>query len=177
MSQAKIPSTAGSLDELLDLIEPILAHIAALEPESATTQERARALEEQLEQAFPHAGERVQALGRTLARGVREGWLADRGGGNASFSRVAKPGAGTHDMSVDVVHMIGAGLEHTHPRGEITVGFPADMGADGQNCQFEARPPGWVFLPPGSRHVPRVEGERMNLIYFLPAGAVEWHRD
>ena len=40
---------------------------------------------------------------------------------------------------------------------------------------FDGRGTGWVFLRPGSRHVPSVSGHRMNLIYFLPGGAVEWH--
>jgi hypothetical protein len=176
MTEPQTPSAERELAHLLEVLEPMLARVAALDPAAVTDEAGARALEAALEAAFPYAGERVQGLGRLLERGVREGWLADRGNEEARFSRVSKPGPRTHDMSIDVVSMRGSGLEHTHPQGEITVGFPAQMNGAG-NCQFESRPPAWVFLPPGSRHVPHVEGERMNLIYFLPQGAVEWHRD
>lgn len=161
--------------ELLALLEPILARIASLELAEQRSEDQIRAVEETLEAEFPHAGARVMAIGRMLQRGVSEGWLANRGGPEARFSRVAKPAEATHGLSIDVVSMVGPGLEHTHPAGEVTIGFPADMSSTGENCQFEARSPGWVFLGPGSRHVPRVDGERMNLVYFLREGAVEWH--
>jgi hypothetical protein len=171
-----MPNDPAPTAELLDLLEPILARLATLELATCHGDDAAQAVEATLEREFPHAGERVQAIGRMLERGVAEGWLANRGDPQARFSRVAKPGEPTHDFSIDVVSMVGSGLEHTHPAGEATIGFPADMSAPAQSCQFEARPPGWVFLGPGSRHVPRVDGERMNLIYFLPSGAVQWHR-
>jgi hypothetical protein len=166
---------------LLSALEPMLARVAELEPERCTSAASIAELEATLEREFPHAGAQVQAIGELLARGIHEGWLADRGAPEARFSRVAKPGPSTHGLSIDVVSMIGAGLEHTHPRGEITIGFPASpqmlrvrRGPD-EICHFEARPPGWVVLGPGSRHVPTVTGARMNLIYFLPGGAVQWH--
>jgi hypothetical protein len=158
---------------LLDLLAPILARVAALELPSASAPERVAALEATLEAEFPYAGEHVQAIGQAIARGIDDGWLANRGEPESRFSRLAKPSDATHGLSIDVVSMVGAGLEHTHPAGEITIGFPAHAGLRGQ---FEGRAPGWVVLGPGSRHVPRVDGERMNLIYFLPAGAVNWHR-
>ena len=37
---------------------------------------------------------------------------------------------------------------------------------DGDAVRFDGRPAGWVFLGPGSRHKPQVDGGRMNLIYF-----------
>jgi len=166
-------TAAEPVTELLDQLAPILARIAELAPANHTTTAQIEALEQILEREFPHAGPRVQAIGALLARGVDEGWLANRGGPEARFSRVAKPSPATHQLSIDVVNMLGAGLEHTHTAGEITIGFPASSAA--QNCQFEGRPPGWVFCGPGSRHVPTVEGGRMNLIYFLPDGAVKWH--
>lgn len=159
---------------LLELLDPILARVAALELPAATDPARVQAIEAALEQAFPYAGERVQAIGRVIAGGISEGWLANRGEPDARFSRVAKADDATHGLSIDIVSMLGAGLEHTHPGGEVTIGFPAHPGGNGR---FEGREPGWVVLGPGSRHVPRVEQDRMNLIYFLPAGAVEWHRD
>lgn len=156
---------------LLSLLDPILARVAALAVERCTTAESIAAVEATLEREFPHAGAQVQAIGELLGKGIAEGWLADRGAPEARFSRVAKPSPATHGLSIDVVSMIGAGVEHTHPRGEVTIGFPATP----QSCHFEARAPGWVVLGPGSRHVPTVTGARMNLIYFLPGGAVDWH--
>jgi hypothetical protein len=163
------PTTA-----LLNLLDPILARVASLDIASRVTPEQVRELEATLEREFPHAGAQVQAIGELLARGVHEGWLADRGAPEARFGRVAKPGPSTLDLSIDVVSMLGAGVEHSHPRGEVTLGFAADLAA-ADSCHFEGRPPGWVVLGPGSRHIPTVTGARMNLIYFLPSGAVEWH--
>jgi hypothetical protein len=127
----------------------------------------------------------VTRLRGLVATGVRDGWLCDRGEPNARFSRIAKPGAATHGMSVDVVSLQGRAVEHSHPKGEVTIGFIAPSGtvrdpASGdpltrEGATFDGRPPGWVFLPPGSRHVPSVVGARMHLVYFLPDGAVEWH--
>jgi hypothetical protein len=161
---------------LLTALAPILARVAELDLDALTSPEQVAALEAELEREFPHAGAQVQGIAELIARGVREGWLADRGAPEARFSRVAKPSPATHELSIDVVSMLGSGVEHTHPRGEITLGFPADPAAyPAQSCQFEARAPGWVVLPPNSRHIPTVTGARMNLIYFLPGGAVDWH--
>ena len=159
--------------QLLELLEPILARVAALNLAACATPAQIHEIEATLEREFPHAGDRVQSIGDVIARGISAGAMANRGQGDARFSRVAKATAATHELSIDIVSMIGAGLEHTHPAGEVTIGFPA--GPPTQDCQFESRQPGWVFLGPGSRHVPRVDGGRMNLIYFLPGGAVEWH--
>lgn len=163
----------ASLAKLHEMLAPILARVAELDVEHRTTPEQVRDLEATLEREFPHASAEVQAIGELLAQGVREGWLADRGAPDARFGRVAKPGPATHELSIDLVSMIGVGVEHTHPRGEVTLGFPAEDSDD--SCHFEARPPSWVVLAPASRHVPTVTGARMNLIYFLPGGAVDWH--
>jgi hypothetical protein len=171
-------STAETPERLLALLSPILARVAELDVESRTTPEAIHELEATLEHEYPYAGAQVQAIGELLALGVKAGWLADRGTPDARFGRVAKPGPATHGLSIDVVSMLGAGVEHSHPRGEVTLGFVAEgqVGEDTrQSCHFEARPPGWVVLGPSSRHVPTVTGARMNLIYFLPGGAVEWH--
>jgi hypothetical protein len=158
--------------DLLELLAPILARVAELDIASHQSKTELRTLEATLEHEFPYAGEHVQAIGRALQRGIEAGELANRGEPDSRFSRVAKPGPESRGLSIDIVSMVGSGLEHTHPAGEITIGFPAQPGSSGR---FEDRAPGWVCLAPGSRHVPRVDGERMNLIYFLPGGAVEWH--
>ncbi len=161
--------------QLLSLLDPLLARIAALAPEALTSAEQTHALEATLEAEFPYAGPRVQAIGETLARGVADGWLANRGAPDSRFGRVAKASEATHGLSIDVVSMVGSAVEHTHPQGEVTLGFPARPTRDEKTCQFEGRDPAWVVMAPGSRHIPTVVGERMNLIYFLPQGAVEWH--
>lgn len=160
--------------QLLAALDPILARVAALDLPAKTSASEVEDVQAALEREFPYAGEQIQAIGALLARGVDEGWLADRGAPESRFSRVAKPTDQTHDLSVDVVSMVGSGLEHTHLAGEVTLGFPA--GDPTKSCQFEGREPGWVVLGPDSRHIPTVDGERMNLIYFLPGGAVKWHR-
>lgn len=154
---------------LIDLLEPILAAVAGLHPEErgdAATQE---ALLHFLNEAFPVDGERVQAIGATIEAGVAAGWLCDRGDPDARFSRVAKASPATHGMSIDVVRLKGAALRHRHPKGEVTLGFAVEGEPD-----FGGDAPGWIFAAPGSTHVPQVNGGRMNLIYFLPDGAVDW---
>ena len=106
---------------------------------------------------------------------VDAGWLCDRGEPNARFCRLAKATAETHGLSIDVVSLEGEAVEHTHPRGEVTIGFRARGLPADASPTFDDRDPGWVFLGPGSRHAPRVDGGRMVLMYFLPDGAVEWH--
>lgn len=166
------PSAPNASAQLLELLAPILARVTELDIGSHESKTELRTLEATLEHEFPHAGEHVQSIGRVIERGIAAGELANRGEPDARFSRVAKAGPATCGLSIDIVSMVGAGLEHTHPAGEITIGFPVQPSS---MCQFEGRAPGWVCLGPGSRHVPRVEGERMNLLYFLPGGAVEWH--
>jgi hypothetical protein len=159
---------------LLALLEPILSQVAALQPERRDSDAAVLELEEALTRGFPPDCERVRAIGAEIERGIADGWLCDRGEPHARFSRLAKPTDRTAGLSIDVVSMTGDAVEHTHPRGEVTIGFAA-AGHDPSAVRFEGRPPGWVFLRPGSRHVPRVDGGRMHLMYFLPDGAVEWH--
>jgi hypothetical protein len=167
--------TTSPNQRLLELLDPILARIAALAPDTRRDADAVAALEAALEHEFPYAGAHVQALGRELARGIAEGWLCDRGEPSARFSRVAKASPATHELSIDVVSMVGDAAEHSHPAGEVTLGFASEPEPEPDSCQFEGRAPGWVFLPPDSRHVPRVTGGRMHLVYFLPRGAVVWH--
>lgn len=155
------------------LLPPVLAKVAQLDPASADTPEKATALREALEQAFPSDGPDVQALGEAIAAGVADGSICDRGSEDARFSRLARAGEPTHGLSIDVVSLKGPALEHTHPKGEVTLGFPA--AAKDAEARFDGHPSGWVFMPPGSKHVPTVTGGRMFLIYFLPDGAVTWH--
>ena len=148
--------------------------VASLRPQDRNDEAAIAELETLMEEAYPYTGEHVQAIGAEITKGVAAGWLCNRGEPDSRFSRVAKPTEATHGLSVDCVSMIGKAIDHTHTKGEVTIGFAAE-GEDAAAVRFEGRPAGWVFLGPGSRHKPHVEGGRMNLIYFLPDGAVEWH--
>ncbi|MEM6294201.1 MAG: DUF4863 family protein [Myxococcota bacterium] len=162
-----------SAERVMALLPPFLEKVAALDPATATDDAKAAALLDALNAAFPADSEAVSALGAAIADGVADGSVCNRGDDGARFSRLAKPSEVTHGLSVDVVSLRGGALEHSHPSGEVTLGFPAS--ADDGAARFDGHAPGWVFMPPGSKHVPTVEGGQMFLIYFLPDGAVTWH--
>ncbi|MCB9652306.1 MAG: DUF4863 family protein, partial [Deltaproteobacteria bacterium] len=107
---------------------------------------------------------RVRALMRA---GVEAGWLCDREAGGVRFSRVQKSVEG--GLSIDAVHMSAPGPGHLHPNGEIDLCF-AVSGAP----TFDGRAPGWTVYGPGSWHVPTVAGGVMDILYFLPGGAMEF---
>lgn len=160
-------------ERLHALLAPVMEKIVQLDPQRCDDADRAGALVAELGRAFPPGGQTVQEIGEAIRTGIEDGSLCNRGEPNARFCRVAKPGQLGPDLSVDVVSLQGPALAHTHPRGEVTLGFASD-GA-GSDVRFDGHPPGWVFMQPGSRHTPTVTGGRMNLIYFLPGGAVQWH--
>ena len=162
-----------SAARVMDLLPPMLAKVSALDPASARDEAAQARLLAALEAAFPVDGDAVRALGEAIVAGVEDGSLCNRGDDDARFCRLAKAGPNTHGLSIDVVALRGPALEHSHPSGEVTLGFAASE-HDGA-ARFDGHPPGWVFMPPGSRHVPTVVGGRMFLIYFLPDGAVTWH--
>jgi len=169
-------STERPTASLLSMLEPIAAKVAELDPASATDDASAQALAAKLGETIPFDGDDVRAIGAEIRRGIAEGWLCDRGEPEARFSRVAKAGPTTAAMSVDVVSLVGPALRHTHPKGEVTMAFPAEYAEDESEAgRFDGHPPGWVVMPAGSTHVPTVTGPRMHLLYFLPDGAVEWH--
>lgn len=165
-------STAAQ--RLEDLLVPVLTKVEQLRPQERSDPLSIEALLVELRRAFPYEGETVQAIGAAIADGIADGSLCNRGEATARFSRVAKPGQLGPDLSVDVVSLEGPALAHTHPQGEVTLGFPSS-GSDSGDVAFDGHPPGWVFMPPGSRHTPTVTGGRMDLLYFLPGGAVQWH--
>ncbi len=121
-----------------------------------------------LEAAHPFT--EMGPLAERLRAARDAGWLTPRRATpTLCFGRLAKPTEATGGNSLDVVDMAGAGAAHGHPRGEASLCFPEE-GAP----RFEGCAQGWIVLPPGSHHTPRVEGGRMTIVYFLPGGSVEW---
>jgi hypothetical protein len=142
---------------LLDALAPVLAVAATLDLQQAAA---ARAT---LAARFPVDGETWLRLKSLFAEGRQAGWLCDRENAGVRFSRVQKgPG-----FSIDAVHMNAPGPGHTHGKGEIDLCF-----AVSGEPRFDGQPEGFVVYPPGSWHVPTVSGGVMDILYFLPDGAI-----
>ncbi len=95
--------------------------------------------------------------------------LCPKEAGTTRFGRIAKDRRG---FSVDAVVSSGRGMQHTHPKGEVNFCF-----ALADEPRFDGASPGWIVYAPGTRHPATVEGGTMFMIYFLPGGEIEWHRD
>jgi len=147
--------------EILDqALAPVLDFLAELEPNDESRSK--------LVARFPLDGAEMIAVASAFAAGVEEGWLCDRQGSeHVTYSRVRKAGEG--ELSVDAVRMAGPGPGHLHPSGEFDLCFAIDG-----TPLFDGKPPGWVVYPAGSWHVPTVEGGTMNILYFLPNGAIKF---
>lgn len=147
-------------ETLMTALQPILQHVATLDlsdPDAALAS---------LEARFPLAA--LQDLKSLVREGIDAGWLAEREAGGIRFSRVHKA-ADDDAHSVDVVHMDRPGPGHEHPRGEVDLCFVVE-GAP----TFDGRPEGWTVYGPKSWHVPTVEGGVMDILYFLPGGAIRF---
>ncbi len=130
-------------------------------------------LADRLARELPLDGDVCRGLRAAAEDGVRDGWLCDREAGGIRYSRPVKPGDGTAGFSVDAVVMDRVvGPRHTHPNGEIDLCFAME----GEPL-FDGHGPGWVVFPPESTHSPEVSGGRMLILYFLPEGAIRFHRD
>jgi hypothetical protein len=116
----------------------------------------------------PRSAQAAQ-LNQRLIEHLNQGEIANRGALPVKFGRVAKAGPETHDFSIDVVHMNGAGPLHRHPAGEINY----CIALDGEPT-FMGQPAGWVVELPGSQHVPTVAGGTMLIVYLLPQGRIEF---
>jgi Domain of unknown function (DUF4863) len=123
----------------------------------------------ELERRFDPRGSPARDLEKTLAGLLAEGRIAERGAPPVRWSRVAKAGPETREQSIDVVCMSGAGPRHVHPNGEVNYCIRLDG-----DPRFDGEPPGWVVFPPGSAHVPTVQGGTMLIVYLLPGGAIRF---
>lgn len=123
----------------------------------------------ELERRLDPRGSTARDLATSLQALLAEGRIADRGAPPVRWSRVAKAVPETRDQSIDVVCMSGPGPRHVHPNGEVNFCIALDG-----DPRFDGHPAGWVVLPPGSGHVPTVEGGTMLIVYLLPGGAIRF---
>jgi hypothetical protein len=147
-------------EQLVELLKPVLDFVQDLDPDAADAKAR-------LEEAFPTGSTTLSQIGRALRAGVESGELCDRENGGVRFSRLVKSQG--EDLSVDLVHMSSPGPGHKHPNGEVDLCF-----AVSGEPTFDGDPPGWTVYPRGSWHVPTVAGGVMDIVYFLPGGAIEF---
>ena len=127
------------------------------------------AAKDELLRRFDPSGDAAGALRAKLVALLEEGKIADNGELPVRWGRVAKASEETSNLSIDVVHMNGAGPRHRHPEGEINY----CIALEGQPT-FEGQPPGWVVMPSDSTHVPTVAGGTMLIVYLLPQGKIEF---
>ncbi len=152
-------------EALLEALGPVMDVLAAVQPGDD-------GLADRLNRDLPVGGEACSALRAVAERGVEDGWLCDREAGGIRYSRPVKPGPESHGYSVDAVVMDSVvGPKHTHTNGEIDLCF-----AQEGDPRFDGHPAGWVVFGPGTTHRPTVSGGRMLILYFLPDGAIEFHR-
>ena len=142
-------------------LEPVLSVVRTVDPSDSHAAEALAA-------ALPVEGETLVSLRRVVREGVVAGWLAQRENGGIRFGRVHKS-EGPGDLGIECVHMDKAGPGHTHPAGEINLCF-----AVSGEPTFDGASPGWIAYPPGSWHVPTVAGGVMDILYFLPGGAIRF---
>ncbi len=152
-------------EELLAALAPVLEVISTLDLNDPEATRHA------LQARFPADGDVVADLRARCAAGRAAGWLCDKENAGVRFSRVQKSTSttGPQSLSVDAVHMNGAGPGHTHPLGEVDLCFVVDG-----DPRFDGAVAGWTVYPPGSWHVPTVHGGTMDILYFLPAGAIRF---
>ena len=146
---------------LLDALSHVASRLRDLrcdDPEAAA----------KLERALPYAGPEITKLRELIRSAVEAREVADRENDGVRFSRVQKAQSEA-DLSIDVVHMDKPALGHTHPNGEIDLCF-----AVSGSPRFDGKPEGWQVFPPGSWHVPTVSGGAMDILYFLPGGAIRF---
>jgi len=152
-------------ETLLEALGPVFSVLRDVDP-------GVPGLADRLTADLPLTGGICAAVRAAAEQGVSEGWLCDREAGGIAFSRPVKPGEDSAGYSVDAVVMENVtGPKHTHTNGEINLGFAAEG-----DPTFDGHPAGWVVFRPGSTHRPRVAGGRMLILYFLPEGAIEFHR-
>ncbi len=147
-------------ETLLQALAPVLDVIKDIDPSDAGAQAK-------LQSQLPCDGDLLSRVGQLVRAGIEEGWLCDKEAGGIRFSRLLK--TTDESVSIDAVHMDKAGPGHSHPNGEMDLCF-----AVSGNPTFDGNAPGWTVYPPDSWHVPTVKDGVMDILYFLPGGAIKF---
>ncbi len=142
-------------------LAPVLEVVARIDPDAAGARDA-------LGRELPLDGPVLTELRRLLRAGIEARWLAERENDGVRWSRVRKA-PDERSLSIDCVHMQSDGPSHTHPRGEIDLCF-----AVSGDPRFDGNPEGWTVYPSESWHVPSVRGGSMDILYFLPGGAIRF---
>ena len=121
-----------------------------------------------LQEKFPVGDAFWREVKELVRVGVANQWLCDRENAGIKFSRIQKAPAPDSGFVIDCVHMnrLGGGA-HQHPKGEVSMAFCVDG-----DPRFDGWAEGWVVYGPRSWHVPVVSSGAMDIVYFLPGGAM-----
>ena len=144
-------------EEFLAALAPLLDVVRGVNPgapDAAAT----------LQRSLPLDHPAVEKVRTMMRQGVDARWLCERENAGVRYSRVAKDVGG---LSVDAVHMSTAAVGHVHPQGEMDLCFAVEG-----NPRFDGNPAGWTVYAPNTWHIPTVEGGSMDILYFLPGGAI-----
>lgn len=147
-------------EDLLKALQPILDVVKTIDPADPKAADKLNA-------ALPLSSDAVKTVRRIVREGVEARWLCDRENAGIRYSRVQKSDG--KSLSIDAVHMAVAGGSHTHTHGEIDLCFSVS-GAP----KFDGRAEGWTVYAPNTWHTPTVEGGAMDILYFLPAGGIQF---
>lgn len=152
------------MSALKTLLEPISTFVAGLDAADPQAAEHA------LSAQFPPDAQLLRDIRTAALAEVQAGTLCHRGEPGMRFSRVVKPEHDRGGCSIDAVLMKdAAGPVHTHTNGEFCLCLPLHG-----EPTFEDRRDTWIVMAKGSRHQPTVRSGEMLILYWLPAGAVEW---
>lgn len=149
-------------DDVMTALQPVLELVRALGP-LAPHEASAR-----LSRELPLDGPVLRNVRAVLRAAVESRAVCDRENAGVRYSRLVKAD-GPAALSIDLVHMTGPGAAHLHPNGEVDLCFAVDPGA-----RFDGRAEGWTVYGPDSWHVPTVDGGAMDIVYFLPGGAIQF---
>ena len=149
-------------EQFTELLRPVAEALRAVDVDAADASAQA-------ERAAPFASAAVAALRAAAVANIVSEWLLPKAANGIRFGRVAKDLLG---FSVDAVLMDVPGPRHRHPNGELDLCI-----ATKGEPRFDGKPTGWVVYGKGSVHVPTVRGGEMLILYFLPAGAIEFLAD
>ena len=97
---------------------------------------------------------------------------------DASRDPTAKVRPARDCVPVDYVVVL-SGWRFGVPRTDLTVHefYYALARLGGHQNRKRDHPPGWIVYPPDTTHPADVAGGAMFMIYLLPGGQIEWHRE